>query len=171
VYGIVRQHGGSIAVRSAPGAGTTVTLYLAERPVADALPLPRASGGTAESSGLVLVIDDELMVRDYVRRLLEESGYRVREATDVRSAIAALAEPGAAPAVVLSDVGLPGAGGGALAGWLREEHPSLPVVYMSGYSSEEASRRGLLPAGTPVLQKPFSPEALLGCLKAVNAGR
>jgi CheY-like chemotaxis protein len=166
----VRQHGGRIAVRSAPGAGTTVTVYLAEHaPVESVLP-PRHADVSIGSSGRVLVIDDELMVREYVRRLLEESGYHVREATDVRSAIAVLAEPGPAPDVVLSDVGLPGAGGGALADWLREEHPDLPVVYMSGYSSEEASRRGLLPAGTPVLQKPFSAEALLGCLNAVSGG-
>jgi CheY-like chemotaxis protein len=73
--------------------------------------------------------------------------------------------------VVLSDVGLPGAGGGALADWLREEHPHLPVVYMSGYSSEEATRQGLLPADTPVLQKPFSAQVLLECLTAVRRKR
>jgi PAS domain S-box-containing protein len=171
VYGIVRQHGGRIAVRSAPGAGTTVTVYLPGHAPVESVPPPRAADVSIGSSGHVLVIDDELMVREYVRRLLEESGYHVREATDVRSAIAVLAEPGPAPDVVLSDVGLPGAGGGALADWLREEHPDLPVVYMSGYSSEEASRRGLLPAGTPVLQKPFSAEALLGCLNAVSGER
>jgi len=119
----------------------------------------------------VLVIDDDLMVREYVRRLLEESGYRVRDVADVRSAIAALAEPGPPPDVVLSDVGLPGAGGGALADWLREEHPDLPVVYMSGYNSEEASRQGLLPPGTPVLQKPFSAQVLLECLTTVRRMR
>ena len=171
VYGIVRQHGGRISVRSAPGAGTTVTVYLAEHAPAESGATPRAADAPLGSSGLVLVIDDDLMVREYVRRLLAESGYRVRDVADVRSAIAALAEPGPAPDVVLSDVGLPGAGGGALADWLREEHPDLPVVYMSGYSSEEASRQGLLPAGTPVLQKPFSAQVLLECLTAVRRNR
>ena len=168
VYGIVRQHGGRIAVRSAPGAGTTVSVYLAEQTPSAALVPSGPAAVPAAASGLVLVIDDEGTVRDYVRRLLEETGYRVREATDVRSAVADLAEPELVPDSVLSDVGLPGAGGGALADWLRKDHPDLPVVFMSGYSSEEASRRGLLPPGTAVLQKPFAPEALLGCLRAVS---
>jgi PAS domain S-box-containing protein len=171
VYGIVRQHGGRIAVRSAPGEGTSVTIYLAEQSPSTVSSPPDPPPAAADSRETVLVIDDELMVRDYVRRLLEESGYRVREATDVHSAMAVLAEPGGEPGIVLSDVGLPGAGGGALADWLRTEHPNVPVVYMSGYSSEEASRRGLLPPGTAVLQKPFSPEAVLESLRVVSARR
>ncbi|HEX5385149.1 MAG TPA: PAS domain S-box protein [Gemmatimonadales bacterium] len=160
-YGIVKQSGGYIWLYSEPGQGTTLKVYLPQVAESGApvtwVAAPAPPRGQGE---VVLVVEDEDVVRDFACRFLQGQGYATREAAD---GVAALALVGSAPDtidLVLCDVVMPRMGGPELAGRLAILEPGLPVLFTSGYTDDEIARRGLLAAGAPFLQKPFSPETL-----------
>ncbi|HEU4698442.1 MAG TPA: PAS domain S-box protein [Gemmatimonadales bacterium] len=168
VYGIVMKHGGHLAVDSEPGAGTTVTVYWPTTPG----PLQRAAAGPATgaaagapegppAAGAVVVVEDEPVVRELVVRTLEAEGFRVLSATDGEAARALLHDLEAPPALVVTDAIMPRMNGRQLAVAVAAAHPGVPVLYMSGYPREDVTRRELVPAGAPYLQKPFTPDALV----------
>ncbi|MFN8646587.1 MAG: MASE1 domain-containing protein [Gemmatimonadales bacterium] len=169
VYGIVKQSGGAVWLESAPGAGTTVSIYLprvAPAPeVADAAtPEPAAA-----PRGTVLVVEDERMVRDLVRRTLARAGYHVLEAVDGEAALAlARAEDGPID-LLLTDVVMPRMGGRQLATRLQEERPGLRVLFMSGYASDAGDLHDLVLGAGDFLQKPFAPSRLLERVGALLA--
>ena len=160
VYGIVKQSDGYIWAYSEPGQGTTIKIYL---PVSDE---PAASAGDAEpaapraAGGLVLVVEDDAAVRTMAVRALADAGYRVLEAESGARALELLAG-GERPALVLSDVVMPGISGSALASRIAEIAPGTPVLYTSGYTDGEIVRRGLLEPGVAFVPKPFSPDGLV----------
>jgi two-component system cell cycle sensor histidine kinase/response regulator CckA len=159
VYGIVKQSGGYVWVYSEPGKGSAFKIYLPLAPeaptAAAASPSPpRASGET------VLVVEDEPAVRQMTSRALEELGYRVVEARDGAEALDLLGRNDGAVRLVVADVVMPGMDGPELARRAGSLRPGLTVLFMSGYTDDEVVRRGLLDAGQPFLQKPFTPEAL-----------
>ncbi len=159
VYGIVRQHGGYVMIESEVGVGTTVTVHLplARAPMesGDETSLPSATRG----SGRILVVEDEPMVRALARRALERQGYDVVVVTDGAAALWLL-EAGRID-LVLTDVVMPRMTGKELADRVWDQYPGLPVLFMTGYSSDDVLRRGLVVAGASFIQKPFSPEALV----------
>ena len=166
VYGTVKQHGGYIDAVSAPGEGTTMELYW---PVAGAA-AAAASGGVdrADASGrtrpgrglLVLVADDEPLVRTLAVRTLQEEGYDVIAAEDGSAALELLEHGQVRPDLIVTDVIMPGRNGRQLRDAAAERWPGVPVLFMSGHTGEEAVLQRLVPRGAPFLQKPFSPEAL-----------
>jgi PAS domain S-box-containing protein len=161
VYGIVKQSGGDIAVASAPGQGTAVRIYLPR--VTDALPARTAPADdvTASSRGAetVLLVEDNGPVRQLTRVMLEGSGYRVLEASNPRQA-ARVADAFVGPIhLLVSDVILPESDGPPLLRRLAEKRPAILALYMSGYG-DDAVRDVLGIAGTPFLEKPFTPQAL-----------
>ena len=160
VYGIVRQSGGHIEVRSTPGRGTTFEILLpqvaatvpakAELPIGAALP---------RGTETVLVVEDEDAVRLIVRRVLEEQGYGIIEARDGNDALRICGQRGDEIHLVLSDVIMPGMGGRDLARALASQWPELPILFMSGYNDDdELAIDGDL--DTAVLAKPFTSETL-----------
>jgi PAS domain S-box-containing protein len=168
VYGTVKQHGGYILARSAAGAGTTMDLYW-----------PAAVGFSASASGagegdarpglagagrLVLVADDEPLVRALVVRTLEEEGYAVVAAGDGEAALEVVERGRLTPDVVVTDVIMPRRNGRQLHDALVGRWPDLPVLFTSGHTGEEAVLQRLVPPGAPFLQKPFTPEALAGAV-------
>ena len=169
VFGIVRQSGGTVRVRSSPGEGTTFSIYLPRVP-ADTVPpvhareTPRGERGT----GTVLVVEDEAQVRDFTCRVLVAHGYHCVEVSNGLEALDVVRERGGAIDAVLTDVVMPGLDGGALAQRLAALRPRLPVLFTSSYSSEDVVRRGLIPADVPFLQKPFTPEALVAKLQELS---
>jgi PAS domain S-box-containing protein len=168
VYGIVRQSGGSIEVESEPGQGTTFHIYLPEslEPPAEPEPVAMLASGPVGHE-TVLVVEDEPTVRSLMCTVLRGHGYRVLEAEDGRAALErSAAEPGAIDLLV-SDVVMPGLQGPELAERLRVCRPGLRVLHVSGYSDTAVARQGLLGAGTPLLQKPFAPQALLRHVREV----
>jgi len=163
VYGIVRQSGGAISLRSAPGAGTHVRIHLPRGEASVTPPLPPAP--EQESRGLVLLVEDEPRVRAQARRLLQRSGYEVIEASDGADGKRLFAERQGDIDVVVTDVVMPMSGGVEMVATMRAVQPALPVVFVSGYTAEEQDLP--LDERTAFLTKPYTIEALCDAITTV----
>nr|MBA2457666.1 response regulator [Gemmatimonadales bacterium] len=162
VYGIVKQSGGYVWLYSEPGLGTTVKVYLPMIDASAAAGEPAVPHGEVPGSQgeLVLVAEDEPMVRGLTRRTLELHGYRVVEAVDGRAAVEILESLGGGVDLVITDAVMPELSGRGLGEIIRARWPEIPVIYMSGYPGKEVVDRGLVSPDAPFVAKPFSPEAL-----------
>jgi CheY-like chemotaxis protein len=163
VYGIVKQSGGDIWFYSEPGKGTTFKIYLPICDVSVPAAPPRRDGNERTTTGsetLVLVENDE-PIRRVTARILRGHGYSVLEAASAEEAL--LIEPAAleTAALLITDVVLPGRNGRELAEALRDAHPSLRVLYMSGYTENAVVQQGALDPQVDFLPKPFAPTALV----------
>jgi two-component system, cell cycle sensor histidine kinase and response regulator CckA len=158
VLGAVKQSNGFIEVSSESEAGTSFNIYL---PRAEAFPqveedfpdLEHAPKGTET----VLLVEDEDAVRALLSNMLQESGYTVLEAGGVEEAIRVAAAYPARIHLLVTDVVMPGKGGGILAEKLVALYPKMKVLYVSGYTDESVNRYGILREKVDFLQKPFSP--------------
>lgn len=163
VFGFAKQSGGHVTIESAPGAGTTVRLYL-PRAVAAALPTTRQPGDAAElpqGSATILVIEDEEAVREVTAAMLRDLGYRVIEAADGAAAARVLAEYEGRVDLLLVDIVLPGgARGNEVAHSLARTRPGIRVLFMSGYPENAIVHGGRLDAGVLLIGKPFQREQL-----------
>jgi two-component system, cell cycle sensor histidine kinase and response regulator CckA len=169
VHGIVNQSGGGISVESEPGAGTTFRIFLpatsdrAYPAVAPAPPPePRAPG-----AGTILLLEDEKVVRDLVRAILERDGFRVIEAAAPEEALAASLRDRDGIDLLLTDVVMPGMSGPDVARAIGSPERPLKVLYMSGYTDEAVIQPGLLEPGSAFLQKPFSAHELTEKIRAL----
>jgi len=159
VYGIVRQSGGDVRVRSEVGRGTTFSVYL---PRVDVEKKHTTSGGDVAATlghgqgQSVLVVEDEPALRGLAVLMIERLGYKVAEAADGAEALMLIERQGLQPDVLLTDVVIPGMVGPALAEELRERVPGLKTIYMSGYSDDAVSGRDVLGPDVDFLQKPFT---------------
>ena len=160
VYGIVKQSGGFIWSYSEPGLGSTFKVYLPVLLVAPAKPPPSKPAAPRGGSETVLVVEDEDVVRSMACRGLREHGYTVLEARNGAEALALVEENPGSIHLVVSDVVMPEVGGRELAARLIVLDPTLPVLYMSGYTGEDVVQRGLMDADAPFQQKPFTPDGL-----------
>ena len=160
VYGIVKQAGGYVWAYSELGQGTTFKVYLPLE-AESAEPTSAAPAPLTASGEMVLLVEDDSVVRHMTGRALREYGYRVVEADGGHQALEALKRNHLDVALLISDVVLPGMDGPDLARRASELRPGLPVLFISGYTDEDVVRRGLVEAGHPFLQKPFTPEALV----------
>ena len=168
VYGIVRQSGGWIHVRSEVGQGTSCRIYL---PRIEAPSLPdRAQSDRAKAlcgSETVLVVEDNEAVRRLTQTILKAYGYHVLEAANSTEAFALEKEHSGAIHLLLTDVILPGMNGMALSERLRALRPKLKVLFTSGYTADVIARRGVLQRDVAYLQKPFDPESLVAKVREV----
>lgn len=157
VYGIVRSHRGFIDVTSTRGAGTTFFVYL---PMADRLLQTRrnADGGAplVRGQGTILVVDDELQVRQVVARALRLSGYRVIEAANGRSAIACYREQAEEIDLVVLDIVMPELNGRETLERLREIDPEVTALFMTGYTSNGRPGRWPDHRAELVMEKPIN---------------
>ncbi|MFO0581590.1 MAG: ATP-binding protein [Anaeromyxobacter sp.] len=154
--GIVQQAGGSIGVRSAPGRGTRISVFLPRaRQAAAEAPAPAPEASTPRGSETVLLVEDDPNVRALAARALERRGYAVLTAADGEGALHLAASGLERVDLLVTDVAMPGMDGRALARKLRQLRPELPVLFISGYlASGPDSLEG------PFLPKPFTPDAL-----------
>jgi signal transduction histidine kinase len=160
VYGIVRQAGGAIDVRSEPGSGTTFSILLPEtdEPLdADGRPAPVARPGTET----VLVAEDEDVVRQLTARILRTAGYVVLEAACGDAALAEATRHGARVHLLLTDLVMPGMSGKELAHAMRLRSPGTRLLFMSGYFEHSVN-----PGGSELLEKPFTREKLLDAVRS-----
>mgnify|MGYP006279946497 CR=1 FL=1 len=174
VYGIVKQHGGSIWVSSEPGEGTTVSCYF---PVAHVAPekgttrKPREEGA-AKGTGTIMVVEDEPAVKKLAVTALKRQGYTVLSAGSGAECLEALRDHQGPLDLVLTDVVLPGMDGRSLLDEVRKVHPDVSAVFMSGYSEEVITHHGVLEEGIDFVQKPFSIRYLTQRVReAVQGGR
>jgi CheY-like chemotaxis protein len=106
----------------------------------------------------VLVVEDEESVRTLATRALGELGYDALAAADGRAALDLLAARGGRVDLVVTDLVMPGMNGRQLGDELARLHPDVRVLYMSGYTDDDAMLRGLVAPDAPFVAKPFSPE-------------
>jgi len=165
VYGIVSQAGGTIEVRSAPGSGTEIEVRL---PTVVPLPPVAEAGAAADwdpapvaATGTILLIEDEDAVRALVLKVLTNHGYKVITAANGREGVEEWERHGESVDLVLTDVVMPDMGGPEAVQRMREDRPELPVLFTSGYTEHEGISRGLAAGRVRLLQKPFTPAALL----------
>jgi PAS domain S-box-containing protein len=175
VYGIVKQHEGFIWPYSEVGVGTTMKVYLPAAP-SEVQPVraperkPAAAPQGEMEPALVMVVEDELAIRELVRRTLEGVGLVVIEAENGRQALDIFALGGEPPRLVLTDVIMPELNGRELSDALADLHPAIPILFMSGYTGDEVLARSLLPDTALFIQKPFVPDELLSRVRGMLAG-
>jgi PAS domain S-box-containing protein len=170
VYGIVKQAGGCTRISSQPGNGTTVTVLL---PVAESGTEPagaapqKSEGGSGET---VLLVEDDAVMREIVRRMLGEHGYRVLTAAGGEQAVV-IATTQDRIDLLLTDVEMPQMRGTDVAERIRAIFPGVDVLFMSGYSGGLLGARGILDPKFDFIEKPFPRPVLLRKLREILAAR
>jgi CheY-like chemotaxis protein len=156
-YGIVKQNGGGIVVRSAPGKGTSFVIYL---PCADeeTTPTELPAPAPVRGRGTILLAEDEAPVRRTTRRLLESLGYEVVEAASGEEVLAVATA--ISVDLLVTDVMLPGMKGPEIAARLQALHPGLRTLFISGYTASVLGSQGVLDPGVHFLHKPFGVQDL-----------
>lgn len=169
-FGIVKQHLGHIRVYSEVGHGTTFKIYLpkvealfpADEPATEIETPPPVYQGVER----VMVVEDDLMVRELACETLLAGGYEVIKAESPAEAVAFITE-GVMIDLLLTDVVMPKMNGRELYNQISRFLPGLKVLYMSGYTDNVIADQGVLHAGVAFLQKPFSVRALLEKVRQV----
>ena len=162
VYGIVKQSNGFISVSSQLGVGTKFEIFLPPvSGVGDVIDLGASAPSTQRGTETILLVEDEEPVRALARRCLEENGYRVLVASGPREAEEMAGKFAGTIHLLLTDVVMPGDSGHDLARRLAPRRPALRVLYMSGYTDDAITHRGVLAPGIELLEKPFDPAALI----------
>ncbi len=170
VYGIVRQHGGMIQAYSELGKGTTVKVYL---PIVERRAISvgtRVEGPVLCGDETILLAEDDPMVRNLAKTILERAGYTVLQAEDGEEAVALYGQHEGEVALLLLDVVMPGMGGRAVYERIREIRPDIPALFTSGYSENAIHTNFVLEDGLTLLPKPFAREALLRAVRKVLDG-
>ena len=189
VFGIVRSHGGQINFQSQTGSGTR---FLIRLPAASPRPPRRKTTGIKSTASFpairksssamhqvvafggnerILVVDDDTILRETVRKLLENLGYQVSTASNGPECLSVLDEKkGAEPQIVLLDVVMPGLSGLPLLGEVRKRLPHAPIVLISGYSTDKTVTDMLNAGAQELVQKPFAIEALAGAIRRAADG-
>ena len=170
VYGIVKQHNGLVHVQSEVNRGTTFEIYL-PRVTRTSKPLRASTSATmAGGSELILLAEDEAMVRQATARVLEKSGYRVLAASDGLEALELFKRHHNEVAMALLDIAMPKMGGIEAAQRLREMRPDVRVLFCSGYGA--AALQNLSGFETiDLIEKPYSPTSLLSKMREIIDSR
>jgi PAS domain S-box-containing protein len=160
VYGIIKQHCGTIRVYSEPGTGTVFKIYLplassaTAKPGDDALPVLRGKHET------ILLVEDNAAVRATIKTVLEDGGYSVIEAVDGDDATAEFNKHRDEIALLLTDVIMPKKNGKELYDMIRGIRPDIKALFISGYTADIITSKGLLNEGLHLMNKPLAPDPL-----------
>ena len=168
VYGVVKQSGGYIAVDSEKGKGASFSVYLPR--VEQAVAVPEASPAktlTLQGSETILLVEDAEPLRKLAHMFLKDNGYQVLTAADGEEALQVARQHAAPIQLLLTDVVMPGINGRVLAERLAPWQLGMKVLYMSGYTDSFIAGHGVLEAGTHLLHKPFTEEALMRKVREV----
>jgi|GEM_PF-1621369 len=164
VFGIVQQTGGHIFLYSEPGSGTTFKIFFPEIPAGLDEQVPDSileSDPLDEiGEGKLLVVEDEESVRAMIQDLLVEIGYEVDVVQDGNEALQVISSSTTPFDLIITDVIMPGLNGRELSSRVDKIRPGTKVLFLSGYTNDAVLRNGVLEAGLPFLQKPFSTSQL-----------
>ncbi len=168
VYGIVKQLGGYTLVQSSKGQGATFQILFPRTTLQVDNPSTARQERRQEWKGseTILVVEDEESLRAMVQEVLRDKGYHVVTASSGKEALEILER---APKVdlVVTDVVMPEMNGVKLGRWLAERMPSVPILFISGYTDDQLAHRGILLPDVHFLPKPFSSEKLLHTVQLV----
>ena len=157
VYGAVKQNGGTIDVYSEEGQGTTFKIFF---PISvediSALPQQWKNDNMPEGSETILIVEDNPLVLDFTKGILEMLGYRLLTATSGEEAITAFENYNEIIHLLMTDVILPGINGHALAEKMQTKKPGIKVLFNSGYTRETIATQCVLKQGIHFISKPFS---------------
>jgi nitrogen-specific signal transduction histidine kinase/ActR/RegA family two-component response regulator len=168
VYGIVKQNKGHLWVYSEEGKGTTLKVYLpkADKGV-EGVEEEQSPARSFRGSETILVAEDDEMLRDMAREMLEGYGYRIITAENGREAMKIADSHDGPIHLLLTDVVMPGMDGRELADQLQKKLPEIKVLYMSGYTANAIAHHGVLEENVEFIQKPFTQEGLAGKVREV----
>jgi signal transduction histidine kinase/CheY-like chemotaxis protein len=160
VYGIVKQMGGEIVVKSEPGAGSVFQIYFKQSPASEATSAAANVGDrkTVRGDETILVVEDDENVRMLVKAMLDRCGFKTLTAEDGKDAIRVFQESGEVQ-LLLTDVIMPNMSGRELATRLQRIAPGLKVLFMSGYTADEMASKGVS-GRLNILRKPFDADTL-----------
>ena len=170
----VEGMGGTIELHSRVGEGTRVELRL---------PVGEAKDGSSSDTlrdtfapdgdrvGTLLIVDDEAPIRSVLQAALGSAGYRVRTAASAREALRICAADPIPPDLIVTDIAMPEMDGIELAEQVRIRHPSVPVLFMSGYGEGVLARHGLEEGSVRLVAKPFRLAEVLECIEEALEGR
>ncbi len=171
-YGIVRQSGGEITIRSRVGEGTTFDVYL---PIVDeAATVPTVSviaAAPARGTETILLAEDEDTVRELLQEVLQNQGYSVLAASHGPEALELALNRSEPIDLLVTDLVMPHMNGRDLAERCTAAHPEMKVLYMSGYTDNTLVPGGTLTTGMEFIQKPFSPDDLARRIRQVLDSR
>jgi CheY-like chemotaxis protein len=162
IYGFARQSDGHVKVRSEVGQGSEFELYLPRHrgdSESDGVSEPVDGPQTARDGEVVLVVEDEPVVRGLIVEVLNELGYRALEAADGPGGLETLQSTQQIDLLV-TDIGLPGLNGRQVADAARTFRPHLKVLFMTGYAENAAAASGFLETGMAMITKPFAMDIL-----------
>ncbi len=169
VYGIIKQHDGYVMVDSQPGKGCSFSLYLPASESEDYENIGKTEEASlsGSSAGGILLVEDDEMVRNLVKHLLEVQGYSLWEASNLEEAVKLATKHRNEISLLLSDVILAQQNGRMVYEKVLEICPGIKVLFMSGYSDEIVAPHGVLQEGFNYIQKPFSTTDLLQKVRKV----
>jgi CheY-like chemotaxis protein len=169
VYGFVKQSRGHVKLYSEPDAGTTVKMYFPRYArAADEAPKPSSTPTirTGDRSEIILVVEDEPLMRRSTAEALGELGYTVYDADSAANALAILDRvPGVK--LLFTDVVMPDMNGKKLADEALRRRPHLKVIYTTGYTANAVVHGGVLDSGINFISKPFTLEQLAAKIRGV----
>ncbi len=173
VYAIVHENGGSVAVVSALGEGSTFRVVLPSAAAARPAELQAVAGDEAgtgplpEGSETILLVEDDAMFRGLLTEVLASHGYTVLAAAEPAEALERAVGFDGALALVVTDLVMPGFTGDELARRLVRIYPEIRIILMSGYSDESLEERIATELELPILRKPFSTKELVRLVRQV----
>ena len=172
VQGIVQQHGGAISLKSLPGQGSTITIFL---PLAseqsNGPDEPELSEKAHEKSrkATVLLVEDEEQVRRVLQRVLEQQGHQMLLARDGQEGLALFSQNPDGIDLVLMDVVMPKLNGRETALAMRRIKPDLPIILISGYTNDVVNSEDLATEGFHFIHKPMEPAVLINMVRDILA--
>ena len=168
VFGIVKQHNGSIWAYSEPGDGTTFKVYLPiSYAIVDESDTNPQTNSDLSGNETILLVEDNQAVRELTRDILTRQGYTVLPATDGHEALTLAASQDSPIHLLLTDVVMPGMNGKELYREAVAIHPGLKILFMSGYTDNVIAHRGVLDEGIAFIQKPFTIDAITAKVREV----
>jgi two-component system cell cycle sensor histidine kinase/response regulator CckA len=175
VYGIVKQTGGFVFVSSTPARGAAFQIFLPRFESATAIPPSRADAAETvpakdlTGQGTIMLVEDDDPVRIFGARALRNKGYKVIEATSGEVALALIRDATEKIDLLITDVVMPQMDGPGLVREVREIHPELKVIFISGYTEDAFRQRLDSDGGIDFLPKPFSLKQLAAKVRDVIA--